>query len=95
MVNKRMLVGLICLLALVVLMYIRLIAGKESGVNKEQTLKVNPRHAEVWYNKGKTLVKLNRRNEAIYAYERFIEFAPTQFAEDIEQVKADIQQLKR
>lgn len=51
---------------------------------------------EIWKlnNKGIALANLGKPNEAIYAYKKFIEFAPAYIALQIERVKEYIRQHK-
>ena len=61
----------------------------------DNALDINPRDAEAWNNKGNALGNLGRSEEALLAFQKFVEFAPPQYASRIKQVKEFIQQQKR
>jgi tetratricopeptide (TPR) repeat protein len=59
-----------------------------------QGLQKFPAEARLWCTKGTLLDELERPDEAVGAYEKYVALAPPEFAENVERVKARIAQLR-
>ena len=60
----------------------------------DNALDINPRYAEAWNNKGAALDSLGCSEDAILAFQKFIEYAPPQYASHVKKIEEIIQQLK-
>ena len=60
----------------------------------DEVLKINPRDAKAWHSKGIALRNLGHSKEAILAFQKFIEFAPPQYTQNVKKSEEFIQQLK-
>ena len=66
----------------------------EAVVCYDEALKISSRYAKAWYNKGLALGVLGMFEEAISAFQKFIEYTPSQHASHVKQAEEIIRQLK-